>query len=72
LKPPSLEALKERLRARGTDSEEVINKRFAQASRELAESEKYDFVVVNEDLEHAKQALKSLIQGILEPRPSKN
>ena len=70
LKPPSLEALKERLRARGTDSEEVIERRFARASQELAESGKYDYIVVNEDLEQAKKSLKTMIQGILDSHPS--
>jgi guanylate kinase len=70
LKPPSLGALEQRLRSRGTESEEVIHKRIARASQELAESDQYDFVVVNEDLEQAKKALKSVIQGILEGRPA--
>lgn len=68
LKPPALEVLGERLRSRGTDSEEVIDKRIARASQELAESDKYDFVVVNEDLEQAKRDLKSIIQGVLDRR----
>lgn len=70
LKPPSLEVLKERLRARGTEAEEVIHKRFARATEELAESDKYDYVVVNEDLEQAKRSLKTLIKGILDQRSS--
>lgn len=65
LKPPSLEALEKRLRSRGTESEVVIQKRIARAGQELAESDKYDFVVVNEDLEQAKKALRSIIQNIL-------
>jgi guanylate kinase len=65
LKPPSLEALEERLRSRGTETAEAIGKRLQRASQELSESGKYDCVIVNENLEQAKQSLKTLIQGIL-------
>jgi guanylate kinase len=54
--PPSEEVLLERLRRRGRESEEVIQKRYAQARREIAaarESRAYDHFVVNERLEQA-------------------
>lgn len=51
--PPSLDALKSRLVKRGTETSDVIDKRVAQARREIAEAYKYDYVIVNDDLECA-------------------
>jgi guanylate kinase len=54
--PPSEEALLERLRQRGRDSEEAIQRRFAEAKREMAEARvcgAYDVFVTNDDLESA-------------------
>lgn len=51
--PPSLAELHRRLVGRGTDSPEAIEKRFAEAKTELALLHKYDYVVVNDDLELA-------------------
>ncbi len=64
--PPSEEALLERLRLRGRDSEEVIQKRYAQARREIAaarESGAYDHFVVNERLDQAIDEAYTLIAG---------
>ena len=49
--PPSIEQLNERLRKRGTDSEEVINRRMAKAKSEISHWDGYDFVVINDDVE---------------------
>ena len=51
--PPSLEELKRRLVGRGTDSQEVIDKRLNEALREIEGSVDYDYVVVNDDLDKA-------------------
>lgn len=51
--PPSLEALKSRLTGRGTDSQEIIDKRLNEALREIESAKDYDYIVVNDDLETA-------------------
>ncbi|KAK5171099.1 guanylate kinase [Saxophila tyrrhenica] len=56
LKPPSLEVLEQRLRGRGTDGEEAVVERLAQAEREMefgAQEGVWDRVVVNDELERA-------------------
>ena len=49
LRPPSLEVLEKRLRGRRTESEEAIQRRLAQARRELALAGRYSYRVVNEE-----------------------
>ena len=61
LRPPSLQELENRLRARGTDSEEAIQKRLARAKVELEAEAEFDAVVINDDLEQALEQLISLI-----------
>lgn len=51
--PPDRQALLERLRGRGTESEEVIERRVQRADYELSKAPQYDYVVVNDDLERA-------------------
>ena len=60
--PPSLEALRDRLELRGTDSREVINTRMTNARKEIAQAHRYRHVIVNECLETARQDLISLIK----------
>lgn len=55
--PPSLEILEERLRSRGTDNEDKIKERLERAEFEIAQSKKFDFVIINNDLEIAYQEL---------------
>jgi guanylate kinase len=50
LLPPSLEALKERLRGRGTEGEDVIRRRLETAKRELEFLKRYDYLVINDDI----------------------
>ena len=59
--PPSIEELGNRLRGRSTESEEVIQNRVAQAARELEESKKYRYVVVNDKLEDAVEDFRKII-----------
>ncbi len=58
--PPSMEVLEERLRGRGTDAPEVIERRLKKAHEELLSKDKYDHVVVNEELERAVADVKRL------------
>lgn len=59
--PPSLEVLEERLRARGSESDEQIAKRLSRVSMEMESSARYDEVIVNDDLETAVEELSALI-----------
>ena len=56
--PPSLEILEHRLRGRGTDREEVIQKRLENAKFEMAQKEKFDLQIMNDDFELAYAELK--------------
>ena len=57
IKPPSLEVLRERLVGRGTETPETIELRMANAADELALADRYDEVVVNDDLDRATDEL---------------
>lgn len=61
--PPSVEELERRLRGRGTEKEESIQKRLAQAKLELeyAETGAHDKTIVNEDLEKAYRELEEFV-----------
>lgn len=59
--PPSMEELEFRLRARRTDSEEVIQKRIINAHEEIAQAKKFDHVIVNDSLERSYGELKKII-----------
>ncbi len=59
--PPSLEKLNQRLRDRGTDSDEVIEKRLQNAKEEIERKGIYKHTVVNDQLEKAKQELFQII-----------
>ena len=61
LVPPSLEVLERRLRERGTDSEEAIETRLRAAMDEIAQYDRYDYVVVNDDLEKAVTEVQAII-----------
>lgn len=60
IRPPSLEVLRKRLRLRQTESLEVIEKRLQWAQKELDASLKYDYQLINDDLEMAYQVLRSI------------
>ncbi len=61
--PPSLEVLTHRLRDRGTDADDVINKRLSLACSELALAHKYDYIVVNDKLEEAIEKVASILRA---------
>jgi len=60
--PPSRQALEQRLRARGQDTEEEIERRLAQAQQEILEHvANYDHIVVNDELETAGRKVQSIV-----------
>ena len=63
LVPPSMEALAERLRGRATENEEKIARRLAEAERELAQADRFDHTVVNDDLETASSQVAAIIEA---------
>ncbi|MDL2320169.1 guanylate kinase [Alistipes sp. OttesenSCG-928-B03] len=63
--PPSVEALRERLVLRGTDSPEAIEKRVAKAGEEIAYADRFDRVVVNDVLDDAVTEVKDAIRGFI-------
>ena len=65
IQPPSIEELRRRLEHRGTDTQEAIEQRIAKAAYELTFAPKFDRVVVNDDLETAKQETFNIINDFL-------
>ena len=63
--PPSVEELERRLRGRGTDSEDVIQKRIAKAEFELSKAPEFDHIVVNDVLEDAVEEATAIISNFL-------
>ena len=69
IQPPSVEELRRRLEGRGTDSPEAIAERLAKAEYELTFAPQFDRVIVNDDLETAKQeALEAVAEKIRDKR----
>lgn len=63
LKTPSPQEFERRLRARGTESEDVIRKRLATAARELKFADRYRYIVVNDDLERAVTEICEILKS---------
>ncbi|MBR1784140.1 MAG: guanylate kinase [Bacteroidales bacterium] len=63
--PPSLEVLEQRLRGRGTDSEEAITKRLARSAEELKQAGQFDVTLVNDDLQRAVDEARAIIERFL-------
>ena len=59
--PPSIEALAQRLRKRGQDSEAVINRRLLAAGSEIAHAPEADYVIINEDFDLALRQLGAIV-----------
>jgi guanylate kinase len=59
--PPSEEIWIERLRKRGTDSPESIEKRISNGKKELLESNKFDYNIINDNLDKAYEELEKII-----------
>ena len=64
--PPSLEELERRIRGRQTETEEKIAERIATAHRELQETDLYDHVICNDDLQKAVEEVKAVIRAEME------
>jgi len=65
--PPSLEELGRRLRERGTESSEALERRLGEAERELARATEFDHVVVNDDLERVVTEVAGILSGSSSP-----
>ena len=63
--PPDEEELERRLRGRQTDSEDKIRQRLAKARKEIGRSDRFDYVLLNKDLEKAKQEAYNLVKVFL-------
>jgi guanylate kinase len=61
--PPSYEILERRLRGRGQDDEDDIRRRLAAAGREIDAFVRYDYVIVNDDLDQCVGALESIVRA---------
>ena len=65
--PPSIEELRRRLESRATDAPEVIDQRIARAEFEIGFADKFDKVVVNDNLDKAKNEVLEIINDFLTP-----
>jgi len=61
--PPSLGELERRLRDRGTDSVDVIDRRLQDAISDISHWDEFDYVVVNDDLDRAIDGLEAILEG---------
>ncbi|CAM3048530.1 guanylate kinase [Hathewaya histolytica] len=61
--PPSMEELKSRIIGRGSETEESLNLRFKSAFKELNYVSKYNYVVINDIIDHAVENIESIIKG---------
>ena len=60
---PSREALEQRLRGRGTDSDEVIARRLRDSLADLSHWSEFDYIVVNDDFDRATADLQAIVTG---------
>ena len=61
--PPSMEALRARLTGRGTETQEVVERRLGEASKEISYVIDYDYAVINDNLEEAIDNVKAVIKA---------
>lgn len=61
--PPSVEELYQRLKRRGTETEDVIRKRMCRAAEEARAIEKYDYIMINDELERSVKELHGIIEA---------
>lgn len=78
IRPPSLQELEDRLRLRGTDSDDSIERRLAHAREELGEAKRnggkppeFDYVIVNDDVEEATEDLRRVIEEVRAHDPAR-
>ncbi|MDR2654704.1 MAG: guanylate kinase [Oscillospiraceae bacterium] len=61
--PPSMEILRKRLSSRGTEDENVIKKRMGIARKEIAAAPKYDYIIVNDEIDGSVEKLRVIMQA---------
>lgn len=61
--PPSLQVLYNRLSGRGTETPELVKKRFNMAKNEIGYAKQYDYVVENDEVAQAAQDIKTILQA---------
>lgn len=61
--PPSTEELARRLTSRGTDSADVVARRMAKAANEISHYGEYDYVVVNDEVEHCLAQVRAILHA---------
>lgn len=66
VKPPSPEILFERLKGRNTETEESLQKRISKAALELTYEDKFDVILVNDDLETALREAENIVTNFIE------
>lgn len=69
IQPPSIDELRNRLQKRGTDSPEIIANRVAKAEFELTFANKFDAVIINDNLEEAEIKALQIVQTFLNNNP---
>ena len=62
--PPSFSALRTRLKGRGQDSDEIIERRLAAAAHDVAHAEAFDYIMVNDDFDHALLDLVAITRSV--------
>ncbi len=65
VRPPSVDELRRRLEARGTETPDVIDQRIDRAEYELSRSPMFDRVVVNDELDEAVRQTRNLVDGFV-------
>ena len=66
IQPPSVEELRRRLEGRGTDTQEAIEQRLAKAEYEITFAPQFDRIIVNDDLETAKQETLRVVNEFID------
>lgn len=61
--PPSFSALEQRLRRRGTESDDVIKERLVKAKREMDQAYAYNYIVINDDVDNAADRIMAIIRA---------
>lgn len=71
--PPSMQELRLRLQRRNSDDEIEIERRLAEAQKEISKSNKYDYVIINDDLDKSVEEIKSILsKGMLKKLEEKS
>lgn len=71
IQPPSVEELRRRLEGRGTDTPEAISERLAKAEYEMTFASQFDRIIVNDDLETAKQETLRVVESFFKNKKGK-